>query len=199
MRIEKLKEEYSKFKDTLSERNKKLFSILMFLIKFGVASIPLYLIYFSNINFKLLEYSEAILANSILQILGIQTELLEVISPDTGFKIPAIKIGNVMIGIDRPCTGYRSYFALLGLIFATPGVEVKRKIRGALYGAVSIYFINLLRLLITSLIGKYYSKSLKWVDSILWGWGLIFVVFGVWLAWYKDLKLLSKLKELITP
>lgn len=168
----------------------------MFLIKFGAASLPLYLIYYSNWNFRFLENSEAFLANLLLKAFQFETGLVKVISPDTGFKIPAIRIGKAIIGIDRPCTGYRSYFAFLGLVFATPNINRKRKIKGVIIGAFAIYLINILRIFITGVIGFYSPQSLDWVDGLLWGWGLIFVVLGLWLAWYKELGIIERLKSI---
>lgn len=190
--LKRLKERFKKFKGNLNERNKKLLSILMFLLKFGLASLPLYAIYYSNINFRALEYSEAFLTNLMLKAVGLKTQVLKVVSPDTGFLIPGIKIGEVMMGVDRPCTGYRSYFALLGLIFATPNVKLKKRLKGAFFGAIGIYFINIFRLLITSIIGFYIPKALGWVDKLLWGWGLISVVLGLWLIWIKELGILKR-------
>lgn len=184
-KLKRLLKKYRKWKQPLGTRNKKLLKILLFLIKFGLASLPLYVIYFSNINFRLLENSEVFFTSLLLEATGIDFHIVEAVSPDTGFVIPVFRIGDTFLGVDRPCTGYRSYFALLGLMFATPDVSLRRKFKGALFGGIAIYFINILRLWVTGIIANYNPQSLSWVDKILWGWGLLFIVLVLWLIWIK--------------
>ena len=160
----------------LSGREKKLLSILIFLIKFLILAIPLYLISLLNLfPFQLLTAQLSIL---ISKFIGIPTTL--VIE-----RTPAILISNIKLIIDSACTGYRSIIAFASLVLASPKKR-KEKLRAFLF-LPFIYSLNVLRISFLSiwafLIG---NNFFEFVHTILWREFFIFSIIFLWIFWLNQ-------------
>jgi len=159
---------------------KKLLGVIYFLVKFSLLAIPLYLLIFANFSMPALQNLVAYLSYSILNAFGIQTKLnqssLTVVS---GFKISVIEIS-------MDCTGWKSAYALLALVIATPAIKIRKKFKFLLVSLPVLFLINILRIvsviyLSLSLEPKYFGL----VHDILWQWGLIIAVLSIWAIWLK--------------
>jgi exosortase/archaeosortase family protein len=183
-----IKKYMSLFEKKLSPQQKKLWQLLLFLIKFGIASIPVYLIMAFNLDFFYIQNAEALQVNFIINSFGTNSSVMyckinECNASPPG--MPAIAYQDRAIGVDRACTGYRSFFALIGLILAVPGITKDKRLRGIFFALVVVYIANIIRLLSTFYLSFVFDFEL--VHNIMWREGMIAVVFFSWLLWMKKL------------
>jgi len=161
--------------ERLSERNRKLFLVLRFLVRFLILAIPLYL--FERLDLFALQDLEAKQVSYILNLFGQGSEVVYVNG------IPSIVYQGRGIGIIGACTGYRSFFALVALILAVPGVNWRKRKVGLLLALPSIYVFNLTRLVSTVLLSQFIEFQV--IHDYLWIYGMTFLVLFLWLFWLK--------------
>lgn len=99
--------------------------------------------------------------------------------------MPTIIHEGKAIGIDRACTGYRSFFALMGLVLAVPAIKRKKRIKGILMALAVVYLANIIRLVTTFYLSDIFGFDL--VHGLMWREGMIAVVFISWIFWLKNL------------
>ena len=163
--MDKMKKKSRKQRKKKFEFSKKdAFKILVFLIKFNLFAIPLYLIIISGFQLSFLKDLTTDISFFLLKFTGIDASLSGNI-----ISIP-IKDGSFAATIDWDCTGWKSMLALFALIFATDFSLRKR-----LYGLVFIplvYLVNLLRIwfmfYFVSSFGLLYYNI---VHTLVWSWG----------------------------
>lgn len=59
------------------------------------------------------------------------------------------------------------------------------RLRGALFGALTIATLNYIRIITLLLIGMRYPRYVDFAHEILWQAALITAAFGIWLLWRK--------------
>ncbi len=186
--LEKLKKRKRKFEKKLTPQQKKMWSLLVFLIKFGILSLPVYFIMFSDLDFFILQDIEANQVNTIVNLLGTNSSVqycgISECSPNPP-GMPSIVYQDKAIGIDRACTGYRSFFALLALMLAVSGIENRKRTKGFVFAIIIVYLANILRLVTTFYLSQIFDFEL--IHGIMWREGMIAVVFFSWLFWLKKL------------
>lgn len=173
------------------ELNKKLLKILLFLVKFNLFAIPLYLVILSGFQFEQLMEATAGIVYSMLKLTGIEASIENI-----AITVPT-KEGIFVASIDWDCTGWKSMFALFALIFATD-FPIRRKLAGMVLLPV-VYFINLIRIwfmfyFVSAFGTDYYSI----IHAFIWSWGLLAAVMILWIIWMKkdisNLKIFTKIK-----
>jgi exosortase/archaeosortase family protein len=172
----------------LTKKERRLLYILLFLLRFIIAAIPLYAIMIFNLDLYPLELPIAQQVSWILSLTGIKNHIDHGISPESGHVIPLLLVERISspIGIDSACTGYRSMLAFLGLVLALPRVELKKRAKGLLFGLPTIYLINLARVFTTIWIAVRFGEELiEIVHTFLWREGLIFFLLLLWILWIK--------------
>ena len=115
---------------------------------------------FFDIDFFLIQNIEAMQVNTIINSLGTNSSLLycqisECNSLPPG--MPSIVYNEFALGIDRACTGYRSFFALIGLILAVPGILQDKRIKGIIFAFIVVYASNIIRLVSTFYLSQVFS------------------------------------------
>lgn len=163
-------------------REKKLKTILWFLIKFNLLAIPLYIILFLNISFESLQILIAYITNETLKLFGYLTT-------QDGYFITTL-IGNKyqLIEISWDSTGWKSLYALTALTLATP-VVLKKKLKFLLIGLPALFLINYIRIVSTLLVAFTYGfQYFDIVHLILWREGLIIAVVVLWYLWIWKIK-----------
>jgi exosortase/archaeosortase family protein len=164
----------------LGKRDKRLLETLMFLIRFLLLSIPLYLILILDISLLPLQHT---VSGSTLWLLK-------------GMGFTAHSEGLIMyVGDTDPfifytgpdCTGWKSMLCFLALVLATMGVTMKKRLFGILAGIPLIYIGNLARIVGVVVIEDAYGlETAMVIHDWLWQAGLIALVLVLWFAWLKS-------------
>jgi exosortase/archaeosortase family protein len=163
----------------LIEKQKKLQDTLIFLIKFSLFAVVLHFLLWINIDTLPLQKTTAELVAFILSLIGYES-----VSQGT-----IVKTDSWGIEIVRDCLGWKSMLAVLGLVFATPNVEVRRKLLGALFGISIVFIANIARLVTTAIVGvKFGYSGFEMTHLFLWRWGLMVVVLSGWWIWLERCK-----------
>jgi exosortase/archaeosortase family protein len=161
--------------------NQKMLEVLIFLIKFNLLSIPLYLIIFFNFSFPQIQNFLASLISFFLKALGYNTA-------NKDYTISILYSNRLnQIEISWDCTGWKSLYALFALTLATP-VNLIKKIRFLILALPSLFLINLARILTTIIFSLSYGFNyFEVIHTFFWRWGLIFLVPLIWFTWIKML------------
>jgi exosortase/archaeosortase family protein len=175
----------------LQKRIRKLLTILLFLIKFNLLAIPMYLIIHLNLSFQPLQNFLASLTKISLNLLGYyaiqQDSLVITTSKDQLYSIE----------VSWDSTGWKSMYAILALTISTPIKSWKRKLKFMAISIPTIFLINFLRILTTILVTLHYGFNyFEIVHTFLWREGLILAVVCIWSFWVwseKDNLVLTKI------
>lgn len=150
-------------------------SAFWFLVKLNLIAIPLFLISYLGLSFPPLQNVWAAALSQSLNSLGYETAL--------GGNAVAAKVGGTSYQIDFSwdSTGWKSLYALVALVFAS-GVRTTRMKLGFLaFGLPLILFVNLLRVVTSSLILLNFGfDSFKTFHDILWEALMVIFVIGLW-------------------
>jgi len=159
---------------------KKLLEVVWFLVKLNLLAIPLYILIFLNFSCQPLQNFVAFLSYKLLRMLGVQVGLNQsLLTVIYGFRLIAIQIS-------MDCIGWKSLYALAALVIATPAVKFKKKLRFLILGLPLLFLLNIARIAMTIYLSLALEpSSFSFVHDILWQWGLIFAVLGVWAVWLK--------------
>lgn len=171
--------------------NKRLIRALVFLFRFNLFAIPLYLMLLSGFQLALLKDITSYTAYGMLKITGIEAEI-----SGSVITVPA-EGGFFLASVDWDCTGWKSMLALFALIFATD-FPLRRKMAGLVL-IPAVYIINLIRIwfmffFVSNFGVAYYS----FVHATIWSLGLMAAVLGLWVLWLKtdlsNLKIPTRIK-----
>jgi exosortase/archaeosortase family protein len=159
---------------------KKLREVLLFLFKFNLLAIPLYILLYLDFSFQPLQDFVAFLSFKLLSMLGIQASVNEsLITVISGFKLS-------IIDISMDCTGWKSLYALFALAVATPGIKIARKRNFLLLTLPLLFLLNILRIVITVYLSLFLEPAIfGLVHDIFWQWGLTIAILGMWVFWLK--------------
>lgn len=175
---------------------KKLWTVLKFLIVFNLLAIPLHLILYFNVNVYALAFIERVQASFFLNVLNIKHVLYDVtygIEP-----LPAININQHVLAIGEPCTALRSVLAFTALVIASPKKWSNKK--SALLLLPFIYEANILRIVTLALVGLITPSMLELVHIILWREGMLLLIIGLWIYWLNRGDLLwNALQKVFNP
>ena len=163
-------------------RNKKLLALGIFLIKFNLLAIPMYLVIFLNLEFPFLQNFIAFSSHHILTSLGFRLTL------DQAFLVSPTD-SHPPIYISTDSTGWKSMYALFALVISTPASTWKGKARFLAISLPSIFFINLIRIVFTAGFSiRYGFQYFSLLHDFLWSYGLITAIVAVWALWARKLK-----------
>jgi exosortase/archaeosortase family protein len=151
----------------------KLIKILLFLLKFNLLAIPLYIVLYFNFSFSPLQNFLAYLIFQTLKILGYNTSL-------NGYFL-IIQNFPEIIEISWDSTGWKSLYALTALVLATPLSNFYKKVKFLILALPTLFLINYVRILTTILISiKFGLKYFEIIHTFLWREGLIFAIIAIW-------------------
>jgi len=176
---------------TIGKREKLLVDVVLFLIKFSLFSIPIYIIKFLNLNLLPLQQIHAFILAYLLNLVSIKSQVFYTLSPETLAEIPAIHLENfnLSFAIDNSCTGYIAMLALTGLIFSTPRKKFKQRVLFLIGGLLILFVINVLRIFLTILFALNFGEEyLDIVHGLLWREFLLIVVILLWIVFLKRSK-----------
>lgn len=173
--IKKILQKKEEFEDGLEGRERELWEVFVFLVRFTALVLPLYLLIWLNWDPVWLRSLDAGIASGVLDLLGVSAS-----HTGTVFQTPTIAVD---VSVDS--TGWKSFLALSALIVAVRGVEWKERLIGILAGAVVVFAANIARLVSMVYAVEMWGISYELLHTLLWRWGLTVVVLGCWLAWMR--------------
>ncbi len=146
-----------------------------FLLKFCIITILFFAVFYVTIGyFEGLLIGTAWLAGTLANLFGMSVTI----------NGSLINIGSMNLEIIPECTGIFALFVTIACILSYPA-DIKKKVVGILLIIPFIFLLNLFRLLILILVGKYYIDIFEYVHSYLWqATFLIFIILG-WFLWIE--------------
>ena len=173
-------------KEFVNNNMKKIEMVLEFLIKFNLLAIPMYLVIFSNARFYPMQTLLTDIVYYIFQILGYSVEKYGIIISFIGVQFAT------EIVIDMDCTAWKSMYALVALMIASPVKNDNKKLKYIILGLVLIFVLNIFRIVSTVAIAHSFgAQYLDVVHTVLWREGMILAVLVVWFVWLKRQKIIS--------
>jgi exosortase/archaeosortase family protein len=166
---------------------KKLWTLVLFLVKFNILAIPMYMALFLNLSYPPLQTFLTELTYKNLNLMGYHASL--VTSPESEVQLIYFSDQFPKVQISWDSTGWKSMYALLALTLATPLPNMKGKFKFLLIGIPSIFLLNYLRIITTILISLNFGvQYFEIIHTLLWREGLILAVVAIWYLWLKKVK-----------
>jgi len=163
-----------------SSTQMKLWSVLVFMLRFLVLAIPLHMLLWLNFDAHLLQVVTVNSVAFLLSLAGVSYEVVDVfLLVDCGSFVWAIEI-------IKDCVGWKSFMAVCGLIFAVRNVALKRRMIGVLAALPLIYVGNAFRIFTSIYLSIVFGY--EWFDfihNVLWQGGLIALVIAIWWVWLE--------------
>lgn len=171
----------SKITKKFTKNQKKMWQILIFLIRFSLLAIPLHLLIWANIDALFLQKITAITVEKVLSLLTTD------FSREGILFFVQTKTGLLTAEISKDCVGWKSILSLVGLIFAVRGVKLQKRLTGVLIGLILVFIGNITRLTttfyLTSVKGLYFFSI---IHNFLWQWGLTLLIICIWAIWLES-------------
>lgn len=150
---------------------------LVFLVKFNLFSIPLYIIILTGFQSNFLMELTTGITISFLHATGIETAMHADI-----ITVP-VKDGFFGAFVSWDSTGWKSMLALFALIFAAE-FPLRKKLLGLVLIPV-VYATNIVRIWFMFFISTVNTNYFALAHLTVWSWGLIFTVLLLWVLWMK--------------
>ncbi len=189
--------QWKNYRNIITKKYAKRVQLIKFLVALILLAAPLYAIMESSFSLYIFESPYAKGVSWILNAQGINTNITKGYE-EGGLLMPILEVENYgqPIGFGRACTGYRSILAIFALIFAVPGISIKRKAKGFAVAAPVMIVINFIRLYVTVLAGALFGvEAFSFVHTILWRVGLIGAVLIIWILWLRTQRKPAKNKK----
>ncbi|MCK5176773.1 MAG: exosortase/archaeosortase family protein, partial [Candidatus Aenigmarchaeota archaeon] len=159
----------------LTDKQKRLFDILLFLIRFFLLSFVLHFFIWLNIDMYRIELLVADIIGFFLAMFGIAIS-----RADTLF-IFSDSSGTLVAQITRDCIAWKSILAFVCLIFATNTGTPIKKIQAMIAGSIIIFVANIVRLTTTfAFINRYGIIYFDFIHNLLWQGGMILLIIYLW-------------------
>lgn len=159
--------------ETIRETHPQLFQVLLFLIRFNILAIPLYLLLWIDFDPVWLREINAQMTGLLIDLAGI-----DVTQSGTIVQTP-----HLTMDVSVDSTGWKSYFALTALIIAVTNVSWRERVIGIGIGLLVVAVGNLTRLVTMIYLVEVAGISYDLVHDLLWRWGLTLLIFGYWAFW----------------
>jgi exosortase/archaeosortase family protein len=165
----------------LDRGQRRLWMVLVFLLRLMALSIPLYLIIWLNVS---LAPMQAVIAGQVAWLL----RAAGFAAAENGLLITVSGAGadSFTFFIGQDCTGWKSMIALFALVSASLGVTMRKRLLGMAVGIPLVYLGNLARIMAVVLIERALGPETALVfHDWLWQAGLISLVLVLWLLWLR--------------
>lgn len=158
----------------LTPGQRRMLRMLIFLARLVALSLPLYLVMWLGLDLYPLQLAAASQSAWLLQALGYQ-----VLRDGTLLTINS----GFVVSIVPDCTGWKSMLFLFALIFAVPGIAMKKRLWGLL-GLPLVWAGNLTRILAGVAAWDLWGvEASLLIHDWLFQAGLVALVLGIWIAW----------------
>jgi len=163
---------------------KKLVEIALFLIKLNLFSALLVFLQIFQLPVLILTKATFLLTFFLTSILG-----LKAIANNS-----TLILRDFTIVIDEDCSGWKALVFFLALIFSTPRRKIKERLTFLFLGSLSLFFFNILRIIVCILVLLKFPQSFLLLHDILWRESMIFLTLLLWIVFlYK-----GRLKNIIS-
>ena len=170
-----MKLDLSSWKGRLNPEQARMLRVLGFLVRLIVLSLPLYLVIGLGINLWGLQVAVASQSAWLLQAMGYQ-----VVHEATGITINQ----GFQFFIIPDCTAWKSMLFLFALVFAVPGIGIRKRLIGMVVGIPVIWAANLARIIGVVLVqGAWGIETAMFIHDWIFQMGLIGLVLVIWIAW----------------
>jgi len=154
--------------------------IIVFLSRLMLLSLPLYFILWSGVSLSPLQEAVSFQTEHVLSFAG-----LNVSRTNTRIEIRGEK--PFAFFIDEDCTGWKSMLFLFALVFAVPGVKLKKRLFGLVLGLPLVWIVNLSRIITIVFIEQAHGAQLAlFFHAYVWKALLISAVLLIWFLWMKQ-------------
>lgn len=99
-----------------------------------------------------------------------------------GVYILTLKKSYIIV---QDCLGWKSMAVFTGLFIASTNKYIEQ-LRYLIYGLIAIFAANIVRVASTIYLSEVGVISFEVIHTVLWRWGLTFIVFVLWLYWYAQ-------------
>jgi exosortase/archaeosortase family protein len=149
----------------------------MFLVRFNIFAVPLYIILITGIKFEPLMQFTTYMAFELLRFTSIDAHLRNNI-----ISVP-VSNGNFGAYVSWDSTAWKSMLALAALVFATT-FPLRKKLMGLLLVPI-VYLVNIVRIWFMFFIVTIDVSYFELAHITIWSWGLIFTILLLWALWMK--------------
>lgn len=159
-----------------TKRDKKLFRVLVFLLRFVALSAPLHLAIWLGLDLSSLQRLVTDESAAAVRMTGVDVSV-------DGFAISA---GPMSFIISPDCTAWKSMLAYAALVLAVQRAGWRKRAWGLAMGLPVIYAANIARIGSIIWIGVSYGNDAVQLFH-LWTWrvGMIALIFLLWAAWMR--------------
>ncbi|MBU0757151.1 MAG: archaeosortase/exosortase family protein [Nanoarchaeota archaeon] len=157
--------------------SRKNYKIIIFLLNFFI-----FLFIFNFIFWNIIVFRSYFL-NHIASVLY---KITSVLGLSLGIQGNIVILKNYNFEIIYECTGIFSMMIFSSCILAYP-TENKKKLIGIIFGIISLYLINLVRLIILAIIGNFFPKFFDLFHKFFWQATLILFVILLFLIWKEKI------------
>ena len=155
----------------------------VFLIKFNLLALPLYIVLALNFDFYALEKATASVVFYLLQALGFNPSISGIM-----ITIP-VQNGTWAAFINSACTGWKSAYLFFALVMATP---LKKKAVAMIFIPL-IFLINIIRIIFMFWVAQQSIEYFDIAHALVWSWGMALLVLFLWLFWMRNQKFFSRI------
>lgn len=162
----------------LDSRQKVLWNVLVFLLRFLALALPFHVLLWLNFDAHLLQVFTAGSVSVMLSVFQVQHTFFDI------FLV--VPLGDVKwtIEIIKDCVGWKSFLAVSGLVFAVRGVGFQKRLIGVLFAVPLIYAGNVVRIFSSIYLTTVFGfESFEVIHGILWQGGMIALILGIWIFW----------------
>jgi len=166
-------------KQKLTDRQKHMLSVMVFLVKLLILSIPIYMVLFFNIPLHPLQ--DVVIEQSLF------------VFRATGYD--AVRDGYLFninndftFGISEDCTPWKSIWLLCSLMIATSGILWGRRFIGMAIGALILWIENIARIFLIVWVEQNFGlNAAMFIHNYLWRLLLVSIVLSIWLSWFYSI------------
>ena len=172
-------------KDSIKKLNPlegRLLYGLVFLVRFFVLALPVWIVALTGFESYWLETVVARLVVLVLNLLGYGAVFVAQVSE--GIGIPGLVLAGKPTGIVWDCVGWKSFFAFIALVIAVPEINWEKRLK-ALWLLPVLFVVNILRIASVVIVGYYWPFAFNVAHALLWQWGLVLVVLLLWVVWLR--------------
>lgn len=159
----------------LNPQQARMWRVLVFLVRATALSLPLYLVIWLGLDLYPLQLATASQSAWLLHSVGYQ-----LVQEGTGLAIS----NGFQFFIIPDCTGWKSMLFLFALLFAVPGVALRKRLAGLAVGIPLVWLGNLLRVAgVVVIQGMWGTETALLLHDTAFQAGLMAMVLGLWLTW----------------
>ena len=162
----------------LDSRQKVLWNILVFLLRFLTLAVPFHILLWLNFDAHFLQVFTAASVSALLSVFQVHHTYYDI------FLL--VPLGDVQwtVEIIKDCVGWKSFLAVCGLVFAVRGVVLQKRIIGVLFALPLIYAGNIVRIFSSIYLTRIFGyESFDIIHGVLWQGGMMALILAIWMFW----------------